>query len=136
MNRLNDLPCINVQNGPLLLACNAMHPEGHANIGGRAHVSDCTYLGEDDDEMERLFRANGSLATITFSDSGNGWASIRDMQAKTDEDAIEFVNRLWTEAFDNADNKVQHRQMMSKTISSCSKEGACTCAVKFAPFIK
>ena len=68
MDRLNELPCIAVQDGPLLLACNAMHPEDHDNIGGHAHVSDCTHLGDDDPEMERLYRANGSLAKVTFFD--------------------------------------------------------------------
>ena len=77
MDRLNELPCIAVQDGPLLLACNAMHPEDHDNIGGHAHVSDCTHLGDDDPEMERLYRANGSLAKVTFFDKGNGWTSIQ-----------------------------------------------------------
>ena len=86
MDRLNELPCIAVQDGPLLLACNAMHPEDHDNIGGHTHVSDCTHLGDDDPEMERLYRANGSLAKVTFFDKGNGWTSINDIDAKTDMD--------------------------------------------------
>ena len=134
MDRLNELPCIAVQDGPLLLACNAMHPEDHDNIGGHAHVSDCTHLGDDDPEMERLYRANGSLAKVTFFDKGNGWTSINDIEANTDEDAREFITRLWTEAFDNADNRVQHRKMMASAISHCTKDGGCTCAAKFIKF--
>ena len=136
MNRLNDLPCIDVQDRPLLLACNAMHPEDHDNIGGHAHVSDCTYLGEDDPKMERVYRANGSLAKVTFFDKGNCWTSIDDIETKTDMDAREFISRLWTETFDNADNKNQHRKMLADAISYCTRDGGCTCAVNLVQFTR
>ena len=134
MNHLNQLPCINVQDEPLLLACNAMHPEDHDNVAGHAYVSDCVHLGDDDPDMERLYRANGSLAKVTFLDKGNGWTSINHIDAKTAADAREFVKRLWIETFDNSDLKVQHQDMMTSAISQCTREDGCTCAARFGQF--
>ena len=133
MNITSQIPCIDVQDEAILIAANAMHPKGNQNVGSHAHVSDCIHLGDSDPQMERIYRANGSLAQVTFFDSGNGWSGIIKAEAKNQEDGQEFADRLWQEILFNADNREQNREMLQETANHCpSSNENCHCARKLA----
>ena len=86
--------------------------------------------GGNDPELERFWRATGSLSKVTFFDKGNGWASIEKVETKTGEDAREFVKWLWEEALEHADNREQYPEMLAAAGRYSQKNGNCHCAAK------
>ena len=91
MNENNALPCVSVQDIAIFRAAGAMTTLPEPDERGRTQHANCVHLGDEDPSMMRVWEANGSVATVTFFDIGNGWAQIEKVKTATPEDAGTFA---------------------------------------------
>ena len=111
MNENNALPCVSVQDQAILRAAGALTPLPEPDESGRTQHTNCVHLGDEDPSMMRVWEANGSVATVTFFDIGNGWAQIENVEAATPEDADKFAADLWDQILNELPNRQQNRDL-------------------------
>ena len=132
MNENNALPCVSVQDQAILRAAGALTPLPEPDESGRTQHTNCVHLGDEDPSMMRVWEANGSVATVTFFDIGNGWAQIENVEAATPEDADKFAADLWDQILNELPNRQQNRDLVAQAAGGCNKPEGCHCAKMLA----
>ena len=77
--------------------------------------------------MDQIWQVNGTPATVTFFDQGNGWTSIHDAQTENDDNNDNFTDALWDQILNKVPNHHQHRGMLARAIDQCEQNGDCQC---------
>ena len=129
---MNLLPCISVQEEAIARAAQAFHPLPEPDECGRTEIASAHHLGDENPEMNRIWQLKGSLATVTFSDQGNGWATIHEVETQTPEDREKFTEALWDQVLNQSPNHQHHRDMIANAASHCTQSDNCECASRLA----
>ena len=126
------LPCFSIQEEDIARAAQAMMTLPEPDESGRTEAAACHHLGDDNPDMYRMWQVKGSLATVTFFDQGNGWASIDDLKTESPEDREKFNKALWDRILSKASSSQQLKDIMARSLQHCQRQANCQCAQKLA----
>lgn len=73
-----------------------------------------------------LYIARGKNATVTVELEGNGWTRILDAESENPEEYDKFVETLWDQYLNQADNRGQNRQFLTHHVET-AYTGQCDC---------